>query len=319
MDKSTVSLRWGRLSAEVVEPWAELTNLLARVDGTEEFYDAEDLAEELTEAGFTPEQDSWTVWAGDLLVGFGQVRVGHNPDAEGRVRCQLTGGVHPDWRGQGIGRQLVQVQEERGRELAAQRHPGTPLFFRAAGELEGSDARRLLTRLGYAVARYFNELSRPLPGEELAEVEVAGVELRSPTEEQETATLEAHTAAFADHWGSSPMSPEAWHDYWTGRPQRRTVSTLALDEGGRVLAYALASQWTPRDLYVELVGTRPDARGRGLAAACLGRTIRLAGASGDYDRIELGVDSESPTGATRLYDRFGFTLERTLAAMHKDA
>lgn len=75
----------------------------------------------------------------------------------------------------------------------------------------------------------------------------------------------------------------------------------------------------PQELYVDLVGTVPGARGRGLAAACLARTIRLAGEGGEFDEIELGVDSESPTGATRLYDRLGFTLDRTLAAMQKEA
>lgn len=311
-------LRWTHLTPDTTSQWAELTNLLARVDGTEEYYEAEDLAEELTESGFTPERDSWAVWDGQTLVGYGQLRVAANLNDEGRVRCSLGGGVHPDWRGRGIGRELVHRQEQRARELAGERHPGAPFFFRAPGELDGSDARRLLTRMGYAVVRYFNELTRPLPGEDVTVADIEGVRLIAPTDEHEAAVREAHNAAFTDHWGSSPSAPETWRDYWTGRSQRKQFSTLAVDEDGAVLAYVMVSQWVPREAYVDLVGTVREARGRGLAAAALGRSIRLAAESGEFDVIELGVDSDSPTGATRLYERLGFTLARVMAAMQKD-
>lgn len=315
----STDLRWSHLTPDMVEQWAELTNLLARVDGTEEFYDAEDLAEELEESSFTPERDSWTVWDGERLVGYGQLRVATNLNDEGRVRCQLGGGVHPDWRGRGIGRELVRRQEERAGELAGERHPGVRFFYRTSGELDGSDTRRLLTRMGYAVARYFNVLARPLPGDPLTAPDLDGASLVSPTDEHESPVHAAHTIAFADHWGSSPSSKESWHDYWTARSTRPQFSTLALDASGDVLAYVMAGQWVDRELYVGLVGTVPSARGRGLAAACLARTLRLAADSGEFDVVELDVDSDSPTGATRLYDRLGFTLLRTTAAMQKDA
>ena len=46
--------RWAHLSGADVPAWADLVNHLARVDGTEEFYEQEDLAEELGRAGFDP-------------------------------------------------------------------------------------------------------------------------------------------------------------------------------------------------------------------------------------------------------------------------
>lgn len=317
--RMSTDLRWTHLTADTTPQWAELTNLLAKVDGTEEFYEPEDLVEELEESGFDPATDSFAVWAGDTMVGYGQLRVAANLDHEGRVRCNPGGGVHPEWRGQGIGRELVARQEARALEIAAQRHPGAEPFFRTDGELEGSAARRLLTHLGYAVVRHFNSLTRPIPGEPVVVPRVEGVTLRCPTDADERAVHRTHNAAFADHWGSAPMSEDGWHDYWSARAQRRQVSTIAVDDRGEVLAYVLAGQWTPRELYVAAVGTAPAARGRGLAAACLTRTIALASESGDYDKVDLDVDSESPTGATRLYERVGFTLARTTAAMQKDA
>ena len=46
-------------------------------------------------------------------------------------------------------------------------------------------------------------------------------------------------------------------------------------------------------------------------------TIVAAAAGGEHDVIELDVDSASPTGATRLYARLGFTLKHTQSAMRR--
>lgn len=312
------NLRWGHLDPASVPAWTELTNLLAESDGTEEFYDAADLAEELEESGFTPARDSWAVWAGARMVAYGQLRVGHTRDAEGRVRATLGGGVAPDHRGRGIGRELAERLERRAIELAGERHPGAPSYWRADGGLDGSSARALWSRRGYEAVRYFNLLTRPLPGPALEVPEVPAV-LASPRPDQAEAVRRAHNLAFADHWGTAPQAPEPWRDHWTARSSRLELSTLALGPDGSVLSYVLAAQWVERELYVNLVGTVPAARGRGLAAACLARTLGLAAAAADLDRVDLDVDSESPTGATRLYDRLGFTVKKTFAAMQRDA
>ena len=313
------TLTWTHLTPDTVQQWAALTNLLAEVDGTEEFYSVEDLAEELDEHGFDPERDSWAVWDGPTMVAFGQLRVGLTLDHEGRVRCNLDGGVHPEHRGRGIGRALMDRMEARATELAGERHPGQPAIWHGPGGLEGASARALFLHRGYEVVRYFNLLGRPLSGD-IPRVD-SDAPLLSPGPEHEEATRLAHNAAFADHWGSAPASPERWRDTWTARSNRMDVSTVAVDpaDPNRVLAYVLAAQWVPRELYVNLVGTVPDARGRGLAAAALARTMALAAETGEYDVIELDVDSDSPTGATRLYDRLGFAHKKTWATMQRAA
>src|SRR5699024_7514920 len=85
-----------------------------------------------------------------------------------------------------------------------------------------------------------------------------------------------------------------------------------------VLSHALASEDRPGVLHFALVGTRPTARGRGLARAVLGRSLAAAAASG-YGSAELEVDSESLTGATRLYEALGFTAEKVFATYQKMA
>src|SRR5699024_12857677 len=69
-------------------------------------------------------------------------------------------------------------------------------------------------------------------------------------------------------------------------------------------------------LHIALVGTRPEARGRGLARAVIART-RAAAAEAGYASAELEVDSESLTGATRLYDALGFARDAVYATYEK--
>lgn len=308
-------MRWSNLESESTPAWADLTNLLATVEGTEEFYSAEDLAEELTETGFDPLRDSWAVWDGPDLVAFGQLRIGDEL-VDGRW-CQalLDGGVHPDRRGQGIGTRLMDAMEARARQLAAERHPGAPLRMRAPGRLEGDPVRRLLEHRGYRIARYFTDMQRPLPGEPLGPPDPRVQPYRPEWQE---AVRQAHNEAFADHWGSTARTEQAWNDGMTSRSFRPGTSTVCLGPAGEVLAYVLTYQWVDRELYVGQVGTRRSARGQGLARACLGECLRAAAASGEFDQVDLTVDSANPTGAGALYESVGFTAARTMATYVRD-
>lgn len=174
MTTTDTAYRWDHLSTDDVQAWAQLVNLLAEVDQTDEFLGPEDLAEELHEHGVDPARDTWAVWDGDALVGCGQVRVSHTLDTEGRVRIWLSGGVHPAHRGRAIGRRLIGESEIRGVELAEQRHPGRGAFWRADGNVEGASVRPMLEHRGYATVRYFNQMSRPIPGEPVSADAVPG-------------------------------------------------------------------------------------------------------------------------------------------------
>ncbi|WP_122263077.1 GNAT family N-acetyltransferase [Ornithinimicrobium cerasi] len=308
---------WAPIATDQVAAWADLTNHLAAVDGTEEYYREEDLLEELGHDGVDPARDTLAVWDGSQMVGFVQVSVPPTPDNEGHGRGYLSGGVRESHRGRGLGRELLDLMEPRVAELVAERHPGLPGWVRADGGLQGSSASALLARRGYRPVRYYNLLTRPLDrGAEVPQAD--GVELVSPGDVHEEATRIAHNDAFRDHWGSGPQTAEVWHENWTGRSVRADMSSLALSDEGDVLAYVLCSEWVDRELFVNLVGTVREARGRGLAQAALLRTIALGAGSGAYDRIELVVDSENPNGATRLYEKVGFTHKLQLVAMQRD-
>ena len=69
-------------------------------------------------------------------------------------------------------------------------------------------------------------------------------------------------------------------------------------------------------VYVAEVSVRRPWRRRGLARALLAGSLVAARDAG-FTSAALGVDTDSPTGATALYESLGFTPERTSTAYRK--
>lgn len=307
-----MTVRWDSLSAGCVREWARLTNLLAEVDGTEEFYDAEDLAEELVEPGVDAARDTVAVWDDGALIGFGQLRVKPGP-AGGNHSAMLVGGVHPDHRGRGIGARIMDLLEPRALQLGVERGPGVPVHLRVPGGIEGASVRRLLEHRGYAIERYYRELERPIPGAPVAEPAVPVTPYSAELSEQ---VRLAHNDAFSTHWGSTPRDVPRWQSYVGSRSFRPGAGFVCLSDDGRVLAYTLVCEWVPGEAWVDLVGTRQEARGRGLARACLSACLRSLAGQG-FTVAGLSVDSENAQGAGALYSSVGFELQRVVASYGK--
>lgn len=299
-----------------------LTALLNRADQADDLGEpAEEPStrEWLTMPGRDLAADSLAVREGDQLVAVSLADVHASLDRDGRARCQLLGTVDPAYRRRGLGTALFEHAERRAAELVAERHPGAPAVYRAGGGRDpepysdpstpltgGADVRPLLERRGYRRVRSWLSMTRELPGAELPVTAPGGARISAPSDEECEATRLAHVAAFADHWGSAPITAERWRTLWSSHTARRELSTVAVDEDGTVLGYAIAMEDRPGVLHLALVGTRPETRGRGLARAVIARTLD-AGSHAGYATAELEVDTESLTGATRLYDALGFT------------
>ena len=57
--------------------------------------------------------------------------------------------------------------------------------------------------------------------------------------------------------------------------------------------------------FVRWLGVRADWRGRGIGLALLSRAFREFHERGERNASSLHVDTDNPTGATRLYERAG--------------
>ena len=313
--------------ALTLEDVPSLTALLNTVDGHDELgepVEEPSIREWLQTPRLDLAEDTVALRAGGQIVGFGLVTVSAHPDRDGRARVQLSGAVHPEHRRQGIGTSILELLEARGSSLAAQRHPGLPAVLRTSGGRDpepdagpgGADIRPVLERRGYRRVRSWLEMERELPGPALELPAPEGARILAPAPEQSEAVRLAHVAAFADHWGSAPIDAETWQLWTTSHTSRPEHSTIALAPDGIVLAYAVTSEDRPGVLHVALVGTRPEARGRGLARAVLARTL-ASGAEAGFTAAVLEVDAESLTGATRLYEAVGFARAHVYATYEK--
>ncbi len=230
--------------------------------------------------------------------------------AEFMVRSFLFGGIHPDFRGRGIGRVLLDWELARAVEQFADSDSLLPgVVFGYAQERTPANGR-LFERSGMAVKRYFLKFSRDLR-EPLPELPEADATVRPYRDDDAEAVRHARNDAFRDHWGSDVMSPEQWGHLVGGEGFRGDLSLVSVD-GDRVVGFLLASEYEATDehegeagIYVEYVGVRREGRGRGIARRLLAGHLHAAAAAGFASSV-LEVDADSPTGANALYESMGY-------------
>lgn len=305
------------LTDDDVTSWAELVNHLLIEDQRGTSIRAEDVAHELRAEGFDPRTDSCAAWQEGRMVGWVNVFVPAGLDHQGWARAVLHGGAHACARRDGLGTVLMDAMEARAIDLLAERHPRADrVCLRVDAGLPTSTARTMLQRRGYSDTRVFTEMTRTASSVTVPK-QLAGLTLGSLTPGDLEPLRVTHNLAFAGHWGHSPISEAAWHRDWNAPSARLEESTVVLGSGSEPLAYVLATSWADRELYINYVGTLPERRGHGLARLALANSVQKAHTSGDYDLINLTVDSDNTTGATTLYERTGFKRAQQTVLMDK--
>lgn len=242
---------------------------------------------------------------------------------EGGRSYENFGFVHPAWRRRGIGTALHRRNEERLREIAAE-HPGIEPKWLASESIDvDAGCVALLRNDGYTAARFFYDMvARTLDGIAAAPMP-DGIELRPVDRDQYRAIWDASAEAFRDHWGEQEWAPEDWERFdanpdhadprfwrvgWDGdQVAGAIVTTVPVEENER---------YGRSRVYVAMVSVRRPWRRRGLARALLASSLVGAREAG-FTSASLGVDTDSPTGATDLYRSLGFVPERTFTAWRK--
>lgn len=241
-----------------------------------------------------------------VAVAFGSVEF--SPDAGERARAVLYGEVDPPRRGRGIGRRLLSWQLDRAAAgLSGRDVPGFARVYRGADE---TDAGRLMARFDLRPARWFEDLLRPLdPPLEAAPPE--GVEILPWDPARDSDLLQVCNAAFADHWGSVPLSAAQWNDHLTSDESRVDLSVMAVADGAivgfsRNEYYAQDEELSGRrDGWIAQLATLREWRGRGVASALIAASLDRFRDAG-FTHAMLGVDRENLSGAAGLYRRLGF-------------
>jgi mycothiol synthase len=248
--------------------------------------------------------------AAGAIAAYG--RLWHRPSDSLESRVFLLGAVDPDHRRRGLGHAIFRWQLARGREILLAQPDHLPRFLRTQAYDFERGAIALYEAHGMRPVRTYEELLRPLADEVHVEAP-PGIAIApwDPARSEELRLL--HNEAFADQWGTTPLDPAAWRHRLEAAGNRHDLSFIALD-GDRVVGICMNGHFpgdqavTGRlDGWIRNLGTARSHRRRGIASALLLASCAAFRAAG-FTHATLGVDSDSQTGAHRLYRRLGFTL-----------
>ena len=312
---------WRPAALEDVDDIVALAAAMATVDHPDWSEPREEIDELLTLSFVDVARDTLIGGSEGRVVAFGQALAPFEPETI--VRSVLLGGVHPEFRGRGIGRSLLAWLEGRARQQLAASGLAMPGWVLAYTQDRNPGAGRLFERAGFETARYFAQLERSLD-EPIPELELpAPLRLVNASLDRSEGTRGAKNSAFRDHWGSQPTPLEAWDNFMTASTRRLDLSYLALDGDevvGLVILDVNEDDWALQGYpssYISLVGVVAPWRRRGVAPALLAASLRASRDAG-LERVALDVDSANPTGALGLYTGMGFASVHTSRAHVKE-
>ncbi len=267
-----------------------------------------------------PEQDMIFAEVNGEPVAYSRVSWWQEEDPLCRIYCYFVN-IHPVWREKGIETALITWCEARLKEIADSHPLDIPRFFQIESNEFKPDFNDLLASLGYAPVRYFIEMVRSLEDFPSAELP-PDVDVRPVAKDQERKVWEASCEAFRDHWGfakqddkhyqryisSKYFQPELWQVAWNGDTVVASVLNY-IDHDYNEKNQRLRG-WT------EDISTHRAWRKRGLARALIVRSMHMHKALG-MTEVGLGVDTDSPTGAQKLYQNLGYQKEKTFITYRK--
>jgi mycothiol synthase len=249
------------------------------------------------------ERDLWAWDRDDRLAAFAIVR---NRAGE----LSVNGFVHPDFRGRGLGTTILRVTEARARERGARKLGNAILAPDRA-------AAALLQAHGYRdVRHYFQmtiEMDEPPPEPHWPK----GLEPRPLELEHARAFHAADEEAFADERGYQSQPFEEFRERWIESPRCDPALWTAVWDGDQIAATLIADRKRFGAGWVASLGVRRPWRRRGLGLALLLRSFGQLYERGER-RVSLSVDTENPTGATRLYERAGMRAEHEEVLYEKE-
>lgn len=233
--------------------------------------------------------------------------------APGKLRSFVT--VAPAHRGRGIGAHLVGLMEARALELTEDVPVETPVVVSQEAGLKDPSGRLFLEAHGYVYARRFWKMETELDRDPPAPQWPGGIRLETLTPDRERAVFDAMEEAFRDHWDHVPHPYEEWRAWSIERKDHDPSLWLIVLDGDEIAGASLCGVREDGG-WVNVLGVRRPWRGGGLGLALLHASFAALRGKGQT-RASLFVDAESPTGATRLYERAGMAVTQEADAYEK--
>jgi len=270
--------------------------------------------------GYDPAQDSRIIATAEGQI----VGVAHARMFAPYVSNYLSVTVHPAYRDCGLGTYLTEWGETRIRE----RMPDAPADARVTvrgGVLSTyQPAADVLRNAGYQQVRSFYTMVIEMDAPPPAPIWPRGITVQSMAPGQEEAVYRAQHEAFKDHWGhiDTPFEEgfQRWQYFVTSHADYDpSLFFLAMD-GAEIAGLALCfpkDNEFPDMAWVDDLAVRRPWRRQGLALALLHHVFGEFYRRG-IQKVGLGVDASSLTGATRLYEKAGMHVFRQYDSYEKE-
>jgi mycothiol synthase len=219
--------------------------------------------------------------AGDDVIGYATLEDGY-----------VEVWPHPDHREAGVAAALLDAASTRGGP------------FETIVPAAATDLAELYRARGFRQTREVLRMQVAVATEPPPAAWPQGVSVRTYAESDAAAVHDLLVASFAGN--AEEVAPFArWHPWMTGDPGFDPGVWFLAEEGAALVGACLC--WI--EGWVKDLAVRPSDRGRGLGEALLRQAF------GEFHRRGLGtvglkVDADNPTGAVRLYERVGMTLDR---------
>jgi mycothiol synthase len=268
----------------------------------------EEVAVWLEFPSFDVERNTRVALVDGHIVGYSEA---YDPGGDGRFVFADVRAANPD-----ASAALLDFVEEHARELAA---PGGKIRLWTTENAAAWGS--FLQSRGYQLHRYSLRMSADLEAERPEPEWPEGISVRTFSgEEDERPAYDLQQETFADQGEEHVAEPfEDWRHWMLREPFDPGLWFFAMD-GDQLAGVSLCRGEHGGDEsfgWVSVLGVRKPWRGRGLGSALLLHSFRELRARGKK-RVGLGVRADNATGAVRLYERVGMTVERRIVWYSKE-
>jgi mycothiol synthase len=250
-------------------------------------------------------EDAWVVERDDRVIGFGCSELPRDGTASVDACVDFASGAPADLS------VLFLLVAERAAERGACRAETTI----ASGDEQGAT---VLAQQGFHLARHYVRMRIDLQEEPPApawpdDLQPAGFD---PSRDAES-FHGALTDAFADEWSYRPESFERWRERRLEAASFDPTLWFSVRDGDSIAAVLVCEAQRFGLPWITQLGVRRPWRRRGLGLALLHHAFGEFWGRGER-AVGLGVDTASPTGATRLYERAGMRVDASWTFFEKE-
>ena len=233
--------------------------------------------------------------------------------------------VDPQFEGLGIGTAMMSWADERLLTTLKRAPEDARVAYRSAALSSHSPSKELFEDHGMELVRRFWHMMIEFDGPPPEPVWPVGITLSSFAERPDLRSIvRVDDEVFQDHWGYVSQPEEdlvkSFREWIDSKPNfDPSLWFLAMD-GEEIAGICLCSRERleyPGAAWVNVLGVRRPWRKQGLGLAMLHHAFDVFYREGK-EKVGLGVDSSSLTGATRLYEKAGMSVVKQDDAYEKE-